>query len=110
MSHNPPSATPPRPTRRTLLATGAGALLLSGVAGPAILAPGAVAAQSAAPAPTRGGTMTIMFYAEPPSLVSIVSTNSLVCSAKVTEGLLWYDNAMRPQPQLATSYEIARTG
>ena len=54
--------------------------------------------------------MTIMFYAEPPSLVSIVSTNSLICSAKVTEGLLWYDNAMQPKPQLATSYEIAPDG
>ena len=99
------SQSPSELTRRTLIGAGAGAVLAPGLA----LAPGTAAAQSPAPAPEprRGGTMTIMFYAEPPSLVSIVSTNSLVCSAKVTEGLLWYDNTMRPQPQLATSYEIA---
>jgi peptide/nickel transport system substrate-binding protein len=51
--------------------------------------------------------MTIMFFTEPPSLVSLVSTNSLTCSAKVTEGLLWYDHEMRPQPQLATSWTIS---
>ena len=54
--------------------------------------------------------MTMMFYPEPPSLVSLVSTNSLTCSAKVTEGLLWYDHDMRPQPQLATSWAISPDG
>ncbi len=54
--------------------------------------------------------MTIMFFAEPPSLVSLVSTNSLTCSAKVTEGLLWYDHQMQPQPQLATAWTIAPDG
>ncbi len=57
--------------------------------------------------PKRGGTMTIMFYGEPPSLVSLVSTSSLTCSAKVTEGLLWYDHNVEPQPQLATSWSIS---
>jgi peptide/nickel transport system substrate-binding protein len=51
--------------------------------------------------------MTIMFFAEPPSLVSLVSTSSLTCSAKVTEGLLWYDHAMRPHPQLAIAWTIS---
>lgn len=98
--------TPIRLTRRRLLEAGA-ATVLAPAAG---LLPPAVALAQSAPEPKRGGTMTIMFYTEPPSLVSLVSTNSLVCSAKVTEGLLWYDNDMRPQPQLATSWEIAPDG
>jgi peptide/nickel transport system substrate-binding protein len=84
------------PTRRSLLAATAGALV----------APRMVAAQPA-PEPKPGGTMTIMFYAEPPSMVSLVSTNSLTTSAKVTEGLLWYDHDMHPQPQLATAWTIS---
>lgn len=67
-------------------------------------------AEALASAPRRGGTMTIMFYTEPPSLVSLVSTNSLTVSAKVTEGLIWYDNDMKPYPQLAESWEIAPDG
>ncbi|HEY0184787.1 MAG TPA: ABC transporter substrate-binding protein [Rhodopila sp.] len=85
------------PTRRTLLGATSGLLLGSRLAG----------AQSAEPAPKRGGTMTIMFFTEPPSLVSLVSTNSLTCSAKVTEGLLWYDHDMQPHPQLATAWTIS---
>lgn len=81
-------------TRRILFAATAGALA----------APRAVTAQ---PAPQRGGTMTIMFYSEPPFLVSLVSSNSLTVSAKVTEGLLWYDHDMQPQPQLATAWSIS---
>ena len=84
-------------TRRQLLGSVAASLLL----------PVAAMAQ---PAPKRGGTMTIMFYTEPPSLVSLVSSNSLTVSAKVTEGLLWYDNNMTAQPQLATSWEVAPDG
>ena len=61
-------------------------------------------------APKRGGTMTIMFFQEPPMLVSLVNTNSLTCSAKVTEGLLWYDHDLNPHPQLATAWTIAPDG
>jgi len=83
-------------------------VVLGGAAG-LLLAPRPGRAQDA-PAPRRGGTMTIMFYTEPPSMVSLVSSNSLTVSAKVTEGLLWYDNAMRPQPQLATAWDVAPDG
>ena len=81
--------------------------VLLGSVGASLLLPGAAIAEAS---PKRGGTMTIMFYTEPPSLVSLVSSNSLTVSAKVTEGLLWYDNAMTPQPQLATSWEVAPDG
>lgn len=91
------------PTRRALFAAASGL----------ILAPRLAAGQSAepeSPEPKRGGTMTIMFMTEPPSLVSLVNTSSLTCSAKVTEGLLWYDHAMQPHPQLATAWTISSDG
>ena len=83
-------------TRRALLTAGAAIAL----------APGTARAQT----PTRGGSMTLMIAFETPSLVSLVSTNSLTVSAKVTEGLLWYDNDMVPQPQLATAWIISPDG
>jgi len=91
------------PTRRALLGTASGL----------ILAPRLAAAEgpdAESPEPKRGGTMTIMFMVEPPSLVSLVSTSSLTCSAKVTEGLLWYDHEMKPHPQLATAWTISPDG
>jgi peptide/nickel transport system substrate-binding protein len=86
------------PTRRTML--GAAASLL--------LTPRLAAAQSQEAEPKRGGTMTIMFFQEPPMLLSLVNTNSLTCSAKVTEGLLWYDHEVKPHPQLATAWTISQ--
>jgi peptide/nickel transport system substrate-binding protein len=88
------------PTRRTVLSSAGGLVLARSLA----------RAQSPAAEPKRGGTMTIMFLAEPPSLVSLVSTSSLTCTAKVTEGLLWYDHAMQPHPQLATEWAISPDG
>jgi hypothetical protein len=63
------------PTRRALLGAAGGMVFTSGLA----------AADTRPPEsePNRGGTMTIMFFAEPPSLVSLVSTSSLTCSDKV---------------------------
>src|SRR5450432_1985688 len=88
------------PTRRTILRS----------AGGLVVAQSFAHAQSPVAEPKRGGTMTIMFLAEPPSLVSLVSTSSLTCTAKVTEGLLWYDHAMQPHPQLATAWTISPDG
>src|SRR5271154_3735809 len=100
------------PTRRALLAGASGLLLaprLAAAQRPAAkqaTAPGADSEESI-PAPKRGGSMTIMFMAEPPMLLSLVNTSSLTCTAKGTEGLLWYDHAMQPHPQLATAWTIA---
>ncbi|MBW6398202.1 ABC transporter substrate-binding protein [Roseomonas sp. HJA6] len=82
--------------------------LIGGFAGLAATS-GAASAQSVPP-PRRGGTMTIMFPSEPPVLVSLVSSNSLTVSAKVTEGLLWYDNDMVAHPQLAREWEVSPDG
>ena len=89
-------------TRRALLGA-AGSLALGSRLG-------AAQTSDPEPEPKRGGTMTIMFFSEPPSLVSLVSTSSLTCSAKVTEGLLWYDHTMKPRPQLATEWNISPDG
>ncbi len=100
------------PTRRALLAATGGLLLAPSFA--AAQTPATKPATAAGPepegslpAPKRGGSMTIMFMNEPPMLLSLVNTSSLTCSAKVTEGLLWYDHAMRPHPQLATTWNVS---
>jgi peptide/nickel transport system substrate-binding protein len=97
------------PTRRALLAatgglllTSRGAFAQSPAAGQATPGP-----EDLVPAPKRGGSMTIMFAVEPPMLVSLINTSSLTCSAKVTEGLLWYDHALQPHPQLATAWTVS---
>jgi peptide/nickel transport system substrate-binding protein len=79
-------------------------------AGGLVLTSRFAAADSPTAAPKRGGTMTIMFFGEPPMLCSLVNTTSLTCSAKVTEGLIWYDHEMKPHPQLATAWTIAPDG
>jgi peptide/nickel transport system substrate-binding protein len=93
-------------TRRALLASTGGVLF----------APRFAAAQDQTtssaseipnPPPKRGGSATIMFAVEPPALVSLINTSSLTCSAKVTEGLLWYDHDLKPHPQLATAWTIS---
>lgn len=60
--------------------------------------------------PQRGGTLTMMLNWEPPALLSFTSTSSLPLSAKVTEGLLEYDNDMKAHPQLATEWTVASDG
>ena len=88
------------PTRRALLQTAAG-LGLAGMAGP-----------SRAAAPKKGGTITLLLSAEPPTLTSIAHTayNTVIVSPKMTEGLLTYDFDLNPQPQLATAWDVSEDG
>lgn len=62
--------------------------------------------------PRRGGTLNMLINPEPPVLVSIFQTTgpTLVASSKVLEGLLSYDFDMRPQPQLATAWQVSPDG
>ncbi|KAA8996494.1 ABC transporter substrate-binding protein [Affinibrenneria salicis] len=68
--------------------------------------------QAADVQPQRGGTLTLVLNYEPPALIALttVATPALSVSAKVTEGLLSYDYALNPQPQLATAWEISPDG
>ena len=63
-------------------------------------------------APQSGGTVTLVLQNEPPTLVSIAHSHSstLAVSAKVTEGLLKYDQDLKPQPQLATAWQVSPDG
>lgn len=63
-------------------------------------------------APVRGGTLNFVVDPEPNTLVDLTTTSAptLRVSAKVTEGLLTYDFAMHPEPQLATSWSISTDG
>ncbi len=88
----------PRISRRSVLAGLAAATALSQV--------GISFAQTAGP-PKKGGILTILPGWEPPMLVSLSSPSSLPLSSKVTEGLLWFDLEMKPQPQLATEWTVS---
>jgi peptide/nickel transport system substrate-binding protein len=96
-------------TRRALLAASGGFLLAPRFAAAQSQAAGQPTGSASEDAvqPNRGGSMTIMFAVEPPMLVSLINTSSLTCTAKVTEGLLWYDHQLQPHPQLATAWTIS---
>ncbi|MFL9865767.1 ABC transporter substrate-binding protein [Paraburkholderia fungorum] len=70
----------------------------------------AAAGQSATP--SQGGTLTYAVPQEPPSLVSLLDTNTVIrnISAKITEGLLRYDAQFRPQPLLAIAWSTSADG
>ncbi|MFP4890300.1 ABC transporter substrate-binding protein [Paraburkholderia sp. EG304] len=63
-------------------------------------------------APVQGGTLTYAVQQEPPSLVSLLDTNTVIrnISAKITEGLLRYDAQFRPQPLLAIAWSTSADG
>jgi peptide/nickel transport system substrate-binding protein len=62
--------------------------------------------------PSQGGTLTYAVQQEPPSLVSLLDTNTVIrnISAKITEGLLRYDAQFKPQPLLAVAWSISADG
>ncbi|MFM0094778.1 ABC transporter substrate-binding protein [Paraburkholderia nemoris] len=76
----------------------------------AATAASASASQSATP--SQGGTLTYAVQQEPPSLVSLLDTNTVIrnISAKITEGLLRYDAQFKPQPLLAVAWSISADG
>lgn len=59
-----------------------------------------------------GGSLTVVLLSEPVSLVSHsnVFTPVLSVSAKVTEGLLEYDQNLNPVPMLATAWSVTPDG
>lgn len=54
--------------------------------------------------------VTIVGQIESSHLLSLVSTNALMWSPRVAEGLLEFDFDMNPQPLLATSWDISADG
>ncbi|QCK84494.1 ABC transporter substrate-binding protein [Phreatobacter aquaticus] len=66
------------------------------------------AAQAAAP--KKGGTMIMVMQSEPPALLSFVNSSSIALTARSTEGLLQYDDNLKPLPSLATEWSVAPDG
>ncbi|RUW32882.1 MULTISPECIES: ABC transporter substrate-binding protein [unclassified Mesorhizobium] len=62
--------------------------------------------------PRHGGTLTFLVEPEPPALVGIAHTAGPTqkVTAKVTEGLLAYDENLNPVPQLATEWSVSDDG
>jgi peptide/nickel transport system substrate-binding protein len=89
------------------------ALMSAGAAGSLPVTASAAASNAAtAGAPVKGGTLTYAIPQEPPSLVSLLDTNTSIrnISAKITEGLLRYDAQFKPQPLLAKSWSVSDNG
>lgn len=59
-----------------------------------------------------GQSITIALNPEPPVLVCFANTSatSVVTSTKIIEGLLEYDHQLKPQPQLATNWQVSEDG
>ena len=62
--------------------------------------------------PRRGGVLTLLVDPEPPTLLSVANTagSTVKTSAKTNEGLLKYGFDLRPQPQLATAWQVSTDG
>lgn len=62
--------------------------------------------------PRRGGTLRISQAVEPPMLVSGFNSSTYIAlvSTKVMEGLVEYDDAAKPKPLLAESWDVSADG
>jgi peptide/nickel transport system substrate-binding protein len=62
--------------------------------------------------PRKGGTLTFVEQGEPTTLVPLLDSNTRTrtISTKVIEGLLSFDPQFRPQPKLATAWDISEDG
>lgn len=64
----------------------------------------------AAPTPAHGGTITHLSLVEPNILVDILRTARGGVNGRVVEGLIKWDLDLKPQPSLATSWDISADG
>jgi len=67
----------------------------------------------AAPAlaqPKAGGTLRFVMKYEPPTLAAINNSSTPTTSPKIFDGLLTYDDELKPLPQLATAWAISPDG
>jgi len=74
--------------------------------------PAGATAPTGAEVPTRGGTLTISLAPEPQILTAAFLTTMQVTmvAGKISEGLVWFDDKLQPQPELAESWEFAPDG
>ena len=93
------STTPPRLSRRTLLAASALAPALMTLA----------EAQAQGVAPKRGGTLNTVLTPEPPVLILGVNSQgpTLICASKIYQGLVKFSPTLEVLPELAKSWELS---
>ena len=86
-------------------------LVLAGLAAVPFAARHALA-DIAPEAPVRGGQLIVGVFPEPPLLTSAITTAGATqaVSGKIFDGLLAVDLDMKPQPSLATSWDVAPDG
>ena len=84
----------------TIRTLGSAALVLVGIFG----APD-VSAQ-----PKPGGTLRFVMKYEPPTLAAINNSSTPTTSPKIFDGLITYDDNLKPLPQLATAWEVSPDG
>ncbi len=72
----------------------------------------AAGARRAAGQPGGGGTLAMAIWPDPTSLVCAFTTSDqvLIASSKITEGLLAYGYDFKPQPRLATAWDVSPDG
>ncbi|MCK1441694.1 ABC transporter substrate-binding protein [Bradyrhizobium sp. 48] len=94
------SPSPLKPSRRQILSW-AGALAAAAGTNPGYAAE-----------PRRGGTLSLLLAAEPPTISAVAHTayNTVIVAAKVQEGLLTYGFDLTPKPQLAVGWDVAEDG
>jgi len=70
------------------------------------------AAQQPPAAPHRGGTLVISLAPEPQTISAafLTTMQTTMVAGKISEGLVWFDEQLRPQPELAQSWAFAPDG
>lgn len=93
-------------TRRLFLAAGSSLALAAALGLPAS------AAETLAETPKRGGTLTAILQPEPVTLTPANNTAqpTQFVAANIFDGLVTYDFDLKPQPSLATAWEVAPDG
>ncbi|MET0314130.1 MAG: ABC transporter substrate-binding protein [Hansschlegelia sp.] len=78
----------------------------------AVLVPALIAGQALAQEPKSGGAVTAIIQPEPVVLTSAVNTAAPtgVVSGQIFDGLVSYDFDLKPQPALATSWDVSPDG
>ncbi|MFI6874563.1 ABC transporter substrate-binding protein [Streptomyces sp. NPDC050400] len=111
---SPRPSLPDAPTRRTTLrAAGGGAALLGlGLAGcrSAVSDSKSAGAGGTSDAPRRGGTLDIAINADFTPALLFTQTGQSLQNRLVFNTLTRYDDSLRPQPELATSWTYAKDG
>lgn len=108
----PDPAMPPAPTRRTTLrAAGGGAALLGlGLTGCRSAVSDASGRAGGAAGPRRGGTLTIAVNADFTPALLFTQTGQSLQNRLIYNTLTRYDDALKPQPELAASWTYAQDG